>query len=180
MTAQQIDQQIYDMAIANGFNKTSALFVVAQARLESADYTSNVFKKNNNAFGMKFIKQPLATKGTPAPASEGDFYAKFTTPADSAKDVITRNYQKTRAGITPDMIKQAQTPTEYSTLLKKRGYYGASASQYANGITSKLKKIKIADTLPGVTIVTPKKKFNALIIGAVALFGIFWYVRKKR
>lgn len=170
MTAQQIDQQIYDMAIANGFTKTSALFVVAQARLESADYTSNVFKNNANAFGMKYVAQPLATRGTKAPASElsakckaggtclnSDFYAKFATPADSARDVITRNYQKTRGGVSPDMIKQAKTATEYANLLKKRGYYGSSATSYAAGITSKLKKIKVADTLPGVTIVTKKK-----------------------
>ena len=96
MTPEQIDNEIYNLAISNGFTDVSAKFVVAQARLESADkgkeYNSNNFKTNNNCFGMKFIGQPLATKGTLAPFSERDkkcrdtgvcsnrnFYAKFKT-----------------------------------------------------------------------------------------------------
>ena len=42
----QYDQIIYDTAIKEGFNPTAAKLIVAQARFESADYTSNVFQKN--------------------------------------------------------------------------------------------------------------------------------------
>jgi len=61
------DQLIYDAALKGGFNPTSAKLVVAQAKHETCNYTSNVFKKNNNLFGMKFVGQPLAKRGTPAP-----------------------------------------------------------------------------------------------------------------
>ena len=86
-----LDQQIYDTAIKNGFNPMAAKLIVAQARFESADYTSNVFKQNNNTSGFKFIGQPNAVRGSLAPANErtcnggcngdyrffGELYANF-------------------------------------------------------------------------------------------------------
>jgi hypothetical protein len=65
-----IDKSIYNTAIEEGFSPTSAMLIVAQARLESGHYSSDVFKANNNMYGMKFIGQPLATKGTLAPFKE--------------------------------------------------------------------------------------------------------------
>ena len=64
------DQIIYDIAIKNGFSPTSAKLIVGQARFESANYTSAVFRANNNTSGMKYIGQPLASRGTLAPMSE--------------------------------------------------------------------------------------------------------------
>lgn len=172
MTAQEIDQQIYVIATAMGFNKQSAALIIAQARLESADYTSNVFKNNLNAFGMKFVGQTYATKGTPAPESErsaqcnntgvcknSDFYAKYQTPTDSVRDVITRLYSKNIKGVTPDQLKNANTPEKFAELLKQRGYFGVTAKQYATGLKSKLKKINLQniETLPAVTVESKKK-----------------------
>jgi uncharacterized FlgJ-related protein len=54
MTNNEIDQAIYNTAIEQGFNPTTAKLIAAQARFESADYTSNVFKLNNNTSGIKF------------------------------------------------------------------------------------------------------------------------------
>lgn len=195
MTPQQIDQEIYIMATQNGFVHEAALLIVAQARLESTDYSSNVFKNNYNAYGMKYIGQQLATRGTKAPASElsasckaggtcvnNDFYAKYTTPTDSARDVITRLYEKTRAGVTPEALKKVKTAQQFADLLKKRSYFGVTAAQYASGLMSKLKKINVVpvQTLPGVTIDASKKKFNYLIIGGAALITLFLFIRKKR
>jgi hypothetical protein len=196
MTPAQIDQEIYLMALANGFTDVSARLIVAQARLESADYTSNVYKNNFNAYGMKFVGQPLATRGTLAPKSERtkdcikknicsniNFYAKYQNASDSAKDVITRLYSKTLKGVTSIQLKNAKTPIEFATLLKQRGYYGASITQYSNGLSSKLKKIKIqpVQTLPAVTI-TAEKKNNLIyyiIAGAIAFF-IFGKLKKVK
>lgn len=194
MTPQQIDQSIYNEATSNGFTDMAARFIVAQARLESADYTSNVFVNNNNMYGMKYVAQTLATRGTLAPMSErsaacktnnvcknSDYYAKYQSPSDSAKDVITRLYQKTMRGVMPAQLKTASTPDIFADLLKKRGYYGVTVEQYAKGLKSKLKKINIVpvQTLPGVTIETPKKKFNTLVITGAALL-LFFYFRKKQ
>lgn len=196
MTPEQIDQQIYLTATANGFTDISARLIISQARLESADYTSNVFKNNANMYGMKFIGQALATRGTLAPVNERsakcrntgvcvdrDYYAKYSNPQDSAKDVINRLYSKTIKGIKPEQLKNAKTPIEFATLLKQRGYFGVTASQYADGLKSKLKKIKVTpvQTLPAVTITVEKKNnlIYYIIAGAVAYF-IFGKLRKSK
>lgn len=141
------DQIIYDVAIKNGFSPTAAKLVVAQARFESSDYKSSVFQNNYNTSGMKFIRQPLAIRGTLAPykertdackkVTEGqvggqgafpckdiDHYAKFKSVEDSAKDKVGRLYQKTIKGVTPDQLKNVTDAKEFADLLKKRGYYG--------------------------------------------------------
>jgi hypothetical protein len=162
------DSLIYKTAVNNGFTKTSARYVVAQARLESADYTSNVFKNNLNTSGMKYVGQPLATRGTLAPYNErsdscksggscsnNDHYAKFRTVEDSAKDKIERNFGKTMFGITPAQLKNANTPEEFANILKQRRYYGfhdyntpagkSEADNYAKGLKAKLTRINIQE-----------------------------------
>lgn len=164
-----LDTQIYNLARKNGFTDAAAKNVVAQARLESADYSSNVFKVNNNMYGMKFLgtnKQPLATRGTLAPRSERsaqcladqtkclnrDHYAKFSSPIHSAQDTIERLYKITMGGVTPAMLQNANDPVIFATLLKKRNYYGGTASNYAAGIRAKLKKL---DIVIGTGIIKP-------------------------
>jgi flagellum-specific peptidoglycan hydrolase FlgJ len=196
MTPAQIDQQIYLTAMANGFTDISARLIVAQARLESSDYTSNVFKNNANMYGMKFIGQSLATRGSLAPINErsakcrntgvcvnSDYYAKYNNPQDSVKDVIVRLYAKTLNGIKPEQLKSVKTPIEFATLLKQRAYFGVTASQYATGLKSKLKKISVqpVENLPEVTITAEKKNklIYYIIAGAVA-FIIFGKLAKSK
>jgi len=183
------DQIIYNVAIRNGFTPVSAKLVVAQARFESADYTSNVFKNNMNTSGMKYAGQPLATRGTLAPyderssscrnsniCSNGDHYAKFKSVEDSAKDKIERNFAKTMGGVTPDQLKNVKTPEEFANLLKKRSYYGSSESGYAAGLKSKLLRLSVIEFYE-----TYKKPINYTLIGA-ALIGIgayLYYLKKK-
>lgn len=151
MTA--LDQQIFNTARTLGFSPVAAKFVVAQARYESADYSSNVFKKNNNLFGMKYAGQPLATKGTPAPKSEqacnlqcnGDFYSAYASPAKAIEDLITRNYKLTRGGVSFEQLANATTPEQYAQMLKARKYYGVTAEQYARGLRAKLLRIRVME-----------------------------------
>ena len=192
----QYDQLIYDTAIKNGFTPTSARFVVAQARYESSDYTSGVFQKNLNTSGMKFVGQPLATRGTLAPFSErssgcqavskgqvggqgatpcrdSDHYAKFASVADSAKDKIERNYNITRKGVTPEQLKKAETPEEFARLLKVRGYYGGEELSYAGGLKVKLLRIQV------VEFVTKNKNSILLIVGLAVIGGAYYFFKKK-
>jgi uncharacterized FlgJ-related protein len=175
------DQLIYDTAIGEGFNPTAAKLIVAQARFESADYSSNVFKNNLNTSGMKYIGQPLATRGTPAPKNEqrcnggcdSDYYAKFKSVGDSAKDKIQRLYNITMRGVTPAQLKAAKSAEEFANLLKRRGYYGAPESQYANGLRAKLLRIQV------VEFVTKNRKGIILLIGGAALLGAGYLLYKK-
>ncbi len=179
--AKSNDQIIYDVAISEGFNPTAAKLIVAQARFESADYSSNVFQKNLNTSGMKFIGQPLATRGTPAPANEqrcgggcdSDYYAKFRSVEDSARDKISRLYNITMRGVTPQQLKNAQDADEFAKLLKKRGYYGASESQYAAGLRAKLLRVQI------VEFVSKNKNVLLIGVGLLALAGAYYLYTKK-
>lgn len=165
-----IDQQIYNTAIEQGFNPIAAKLIVAQARFESADYTSNVFKKNNNTSGVKFIGQKNAVQGTLSP--EGNYYAKYNTIQDSLNDKIVRLYNIKMRGVSPEQLKNAKDATEFANLLKQRGYYGSLASEYAAGLRSKLLRINIVEFVQ-------KNKFT-LIIGLILLTGGLWYYKKLK
>ncbi len=195
-----IDQSIYNTAIEEGFSPTSAKLIVAQARLESSHYTSPVFKANNNMYGMKFVGQPLATRGTLAPPNErstscksggtcvdSDHYAKYSSIEDSAKDTIQRLYKKTRKGIGFDQLKDVKSATEFATKLKTRDYFGFhsidteagkfEASEYARILDSILFRVKVINFYK-----ENKKKINytTLAILVLGLTGFsYWYYKKK-
>jgi hypothetical protein len=197
MSALQNDQIIYDIAIKNGFTTTAAKLVVAQARFESADYTSAVFKANLNTSGMKYIGQPLATRGTLAPYNErsstcqrgatcvnSDHYAKFASVSDSAKDKIERLFTKTMGGVVPAQIKNAQTPEEFAELMKRRSYYGfhkygtsgaqAEMNNYSRGMKAKLIYIQVQEF-----VVKNKKSIAGTLVGIALLLGAY-FVYKNR
>lgn len=160
-----VDKIIYDEAIKAGFSKKLALLIIAQARLESADYTNNQFKSNNNIFGFKYVNQPLATKGNISP--EGNYYAKYKSPQDSAKDYINRYFGFSRGGVSTDDLKNSTDSTDFANKLKQRGFFGITAKQYAAGIEAKLKTLDITKIAVGSGV---------LIILAIIIFLV---IRKK-
>lgn len=167
-----LDQQIYDTAIKNGFNPMAAKLIVAQARFESADYTSNVFKQNNNTSGIKFIGQPNAVQGTLSP--EGNYYAKFNTIQDAINDKIARLYNITMRGVTPQQLKDSTDANDFANKLKQRGYFGSTAIDYANGLKAKLLRINVLE------FVTKNKLPLTLGIGVILIgAGIYYKFVKK-
>jgi len=184
------DQEIYNLAVAEGFNSNVAKYIVAQARLESSDYTSDVFKNNNNMYGMKFVKQPLATRGTLAPPSErsqsclnsnvckdSDHYAKYKTPIDSPKDVIQRLYKNERNGVGFNELNNSKTHEDFASLLKKRGYYGGTPQQYSSFLKAKLIRMNIVETY-----VKYKKPIDYTLIGLLLIASsllLYKYIYKK-
>lgn len=195
-----LDQEIYNLAIEEGFSPTSAKIIVAQARLESANYGSNVFANNNNMYGMKYVGQPLASRGTLAPLNERssscksggncvdrDYYAKYNSPTDSAKDVIQRLYKKTRKGVGFNELKDVKDAQEFANKLKTRDYFGfhdistpegqAEANSYARGLMARMLLVGVVEFYE-----THKKKINYTLMGLV-LIGVttlsYLYYKKK-
>lgn len=178
-----LDQKIYEIALKNGFNNNAAKIIVAQARLESGHYKSNVFKQNNNMFGMKFVGQPLAKKGTLAPAAERsthdiatNYYAKYESPEDSAKDLIERLYEKTVADVTSEQLKKTETPEAFAELLKKRGYFGIEAEKYAKSIKSIIPKLSINES--GVDEGIKSRDIFEVVL-TFAVLGAAYYLIKR-
>lgn len=190
------DQEIYDIAISEGFKPNVAKFIVAQARLESSDYTSNVFRNNFNMYGMKYVGQPLASRGTLAPVSErsnscvlsnnckdSDYYAKYKSPKDSALDTIQRLYKRTRNGIGFDELNNSVDAQDFANKLKQRDYYGGTAEQYGSFILAKLKRISIVErTIKEIKKAYDYTKKNYVTIGIALILSsaiAYWYYKSK-
>lgn len=210
------DQIIYNVAIQEGFTDVVAKLIAAQARVETSlngeDYSTENFNCNNNMFGMKYVGQSRAIRGTPAPSSErqsgcgvsgsgcnkvgvgncsnGDFYARYSSPEDSVRDAIQRLFKKTVNGITPEELNTATDSTSYATIQKKRGYYGfhpygtAGAQdeidQYASYIRARLKRVSVSEYIADV-YKNNKTTINLAVIGGViiGLTGYMYYLYKK-
>jgi flagellum-specific peptidoglycan hydrolase FlgJ len=170
-----LDQEIYNAAVKEGFSPSAAKLIVAQTRHETGNYTSNVFKLNNNLFGMKFVNQPLAVAGSPSPSNEGKTpYAKYKNASDSVKDAVARYYKITRKGVTFEQLKNVSDPLDFATKLKTRGYYGATINEYANGLKNALTRIKINEVIESA-----KQNKGKIGIGLI-LLALSLYLYKKK
>lgn len=104
-------------------------YIIAQAKVESADFTSNVYMTDNNMFGMKVNSRPLETPGLQSP--EGNRYAHYERDFDSIRDFVA-------------WLSQTSFPTQvsgveqYSIEMKQRGFYGPSAVVYTALLNSRL------------------------------------------
>src|ERR1041385_5438982 len=94
-------------------------YIIAQAKVESANFTSNVYLTDNNMFGMKQNSRPYDTPGLVAP--DGGRYAHYKNDFDSIRDFVAylaqTNFPTTVPGV-----------EQYALEMKTRYQYGPSAS----------------------------------------------------
>jgi flagellum-specific peptidoglycan hydrolase FlgJ len=104
-------------------------FILAQARHESNNFTSPVYKANNNPFGFKKAeKRKQAGKlGTPAPKKEGGNYWHYPSDTEAFKDLIVYF----EAVNFPTSVRNSY---EYASALKARKYFTDSVDNYKKGI----------------------------------------------
>lgn len=141
------DQKIKDQALSMGVPANVIPMIQAQARTETADYSSNVFKNLNNAFGYKYVGQqkwPVGS-GSGAPAHDaqgnpdGGNYAKYKNIEDSTGELVDWLYRRQRDGVfNVADLTDAQT---YAQGLKDADYYGETWQEYADSMLAKLKNI---------------------------------------
>lgn len=158
-------QIIYDTLIGQKIPPTLAKIVTAQSQFESGNYTSNVFKADNNAFGYKYVGQKIATRGLPSPKKEGDNYAHYNSVQDSAIEIANWLKRRLKEKKLPP-FDQITLPGQYSKLIKAAGYYGASENTYTKGITKIFDQLKIG---PVVTSIT----------GIIIIAAIFFFIKRK-
>lgn len=108
--------------------------MAAQAMFESANFTSNVYQKNFNAYGIKMPKvrkSPyIVAVGTGAPASEGyGNYASYKNVGDSALDAL---HLYRYNGVVPETLT---TPAAFAAWLKQKQYYGGDQGAYTAGVS---------------------------------------------
>jgi flagellum-specific peptidoglycan hydrolase FlgJ len=156
---------IYNALIGQNIPPLLAKIVTAQSQFESGNFKSNVFLKDNNAFGYKYVGQKIATKGLPSPASEGDYYAHYNSVQDSAIELANWLKRRHKEGKLPP-FDQITSPAQYSKLIKAANYYGASENTYTKGITKIFNSLKINPVIGGLT-------------GIIIIAAIFFLIKKK-
>lgn len=103
-------------------------FIIAQAKHETANFTSKVYAVDRNAFGIKFINsanQKNAVKGLLSP--EGNNYARFNSETDSLIDLF-RIFEIKKFPV------NVGSASEYAAALKERGYFTGDLVVYQKAL----------------------------------------------
>ena len=107
-----------------GMNKLQANLILAQAKHETGNFTSDLFKKQNNAFGMG---EPHARISTDLDINETGF-AEYSSLELSVIDLILW-YKATQF-----RWNLISTPSDYARELKFHNYYEDSIANYEKGL----------------------------------------------
>jgi len=102
-------------------------YVIAQAKHETANFTSNIFKNANNAFGMGVPSiRPFDRQGV-FTAQDGTKYSSYSSPSQSARDYILYldNFNFPVSFTSPEL---------FVLRLQSQGYFTDSYSNYLNGL----------------------------------------------
>jgi len=108
--------------IRNSQYKDLEPFIIAQSKLESGNFSSPLFLRANNLFGMKnaFIRNQLGY------AVLNDHFRYYNSPADSVKDYL----------IYLDFVNfpLVDSAEKFVSALKQRNYFEEDENFYLNGM----------------------------------------------
>lgn len=97
-------------------------YIVAQAKHETGNYTSLLYKKANSLFGIKTFKGATAY-----PSKEGGYYRVYPNLSESARDLIAW-YDRNK------MPTEVKDVNEFAGALKIRGYFTDKLDNYIGGL----------------------------------------------
>ena len=122
ITLNKTASDVYGLLLDNGFYPDTAKIITAQAAHETGNFTSSIFRYNNNCFGMKLPKtrKTLAT-------GESRGHAVYNSVFDSVGDFWLW-YQYVNL---PHYWKDIET---YIGALKMKGYFEDSQDNYLKGV----------------------------------------------
>lgn len=138
-----------------------ANLVVAQARHETGNFTSNAFVRHNNAFGYSYVPGARYQTGPGLIADNGQPVASYATVQDSVKEIVDWIYRRLKEGKFP-ALSTIRTPEQYARLLKDAGYYGDTFANYS----AALKRLFQAAS-------------GSVGIGLVAVVAALYYFRRQ-
>jgi len=130
-----IEQKIYNTCLDNGLDTLMAKIIVAQARHESGNFKSKLFKEHRNAFGLLHSRRRKTTSRGPLGRAEGrNGYASYNTVQESTQDALFMLMN--RGDIKFNSID------DYSIWLKSIHYYEADEKLYRNALKKHLKNVR--------------------------------------
>lgn len=129
---QGTDQLIYDTARSDGMPEMLAVFIVAQARHETGNYTSRFFTQYKNAFGYSYVRGAKWQLPDPGPvADNGQGIATYSMVQNSVHELTDWIKRRQVAGVFPANLNAITSPEQYASLLKQASYFGAPLELYA-------------------------------------------------
>lgn len=129
------EEEVYLTAIEYGLDTIMAKLIVAQARHESGKFSSKLYRKGNNAFGMMRCKRDtLALSSMHAENRPG--YAMYATLENSTIAVLNLLSRK-------GCKFNFKSPGAYANWLKSVGYYEDSVQNYSNSLRVHYNKLEI-------------------------------------
>lgn len=168
---EQNDSIVYNAGISEGLTPLLSTFLVSQANHESASYTSDVFKRCNNAFGYKYVGQAGAESCSKSP-EDSLHYAKYKDLDASAREVARWIKRRIKD------FEKVKTADEYAIALEKNGYFTGNLSVYQRALNKFL--IPAKDLM---RVAITKYPTETILTGVTffAMLGFYIYraVRKK-
>ena len=145
--------RVYNTAIGYGANEKAASIITGQAMNESGNFTSSLFNRANNAFGMNMPSirphQYILLK------DKYSNYAAYKSVEDSTKDLIDwLKYNNIDFNNVVDS-------NDYVNKIKSKGYFGANLLSY---------QIAVANLMNNIL---PFLKNNSLLILSFITLSIF-------
>lgn len=140
LPSDQVASSLYQTLVKAGCHPSNARLLIAQSAHETNGWTSDIYIKNHNLFGMKMphVRQTTAVK-----ALNG--YAYYNTIEDSAADMLFwlayehYDYSQDVMLNLPELEPNRTTFIDQSinmfvTFLKDKGYFTDTISNYYNGV----------------------------------------------
>jgi len=140
MTTRNRKRKNYDIVAGTEY-APYADWIVAQARHESADFTSKVYRADNNPFGLKWYSDDVSmgTRGTQA--SDGGYYTHFLNDQIAFLAYLDWIRRNKHAGlVTGPLPTNLKTVDEFAQALRDRKYYTDSVYNYATALKRWLNK----------------------------------------
>lgn len=160
-----IEQRIVNQArkgsdVNPGLPGNLPAILLAQAKHETGNFTSNAFLRHNNLFGYSYVKGARYQQGPGLIADNGQPVAHYATLEDSVKELVDWLYRRVKEG--KFTFSQIQTPEDYAAKIRQAGYYTDSLSNYTAGLKRFYKNI-------------PYFPF----VGMILLVSLFFIIRQK-
>lgn len=166
---------IYDQARAGtlynpGLPDRLARLLTAQACHETGNFTSAIFRDDNNAFGYSYVPGAIYQAGPGRLADNGQYAAHYANVRDSTRELVDWIYRRVAKGQFPADLRLITTTEQYAHLLKQADYYGDTEANYTAGINRCLTAL----------VLHTAEKIGAGIafIGLLAALG--YYFRNRR
>jgi len=119
------EQRIRKVLKKAGLNDNQIRIVIAQAKVESGNFSSPVYRRNKNCFGMRDAKiRPENSLND----FDADGYANYNNIEQSVKDYLL--------WIEYNHLTISEDPLQWAALLKQKKYFQSNTVEYGEAIKS--------------------------------------------